>query len=242
MLTTLLLGLSLCSLVARVFPTEDSVQTNGTKGPMETIVIQRELNWGNMESRLANVESRLVNVESGIADLKSLISKLIGSGNGGNASQQVGGSKGENVVEDKDNVAAAKRDCTNAEDCFSVFREMKSWNEARRSCQAMGEDLATLSSLAETRSLQKNLLEMNIASVWLGSKKGRTDGKNPGNWKWITGVQVPTDGTLGKWGGSARATKAAGCMIVHHSRKIYDHDFCRQTCTNKNPYVCSKKK
>merc|ERR1711872_1013314 len=85
MSTTLLLGLSLCSMVARVFPTENSgVHTNGTKRPMETIVIQRELNWGSMESRLANMESR-------IADLKSLVMKLVGSENSGNASQLVGG-------------------------------------------------------------------------------------------------------------------------------------------------------
>merc|ERR1712087_822568 len=234
MSTTLLLGLSLCSMVARVFPTEDSVQTNGTKGPMETIVIQRELNWGNMESRLANVES-------GIADLKSLILKLIGSGNGGNASQPVGGSKGENVVEDKDNVAATKRDCTNAEDCFSVFGEENCWECARRRCQALGEDLATLSSVAETRSLQKYLKKIGRSTVWVGSKKGKTDGKNPGNWKWITGEPVPTDGTVGKVADSAAHIKMAGCLIIHdeESARGY-HDFCRYSCDRSFAYVCSK--
>merc|ERR1711962_893359 len=141
MSTTLLLGLSLCSMAARVFPTEDSVQTNGTKRPMETIVIQREVDWGNADSRIANVESEMKRVEAGmadvesevkagIADLESLISKLVGSGNGGNASQLVGGSKetgskGDNGNQDKDNVAASKRDCTNAENCFSVFTVKK---------------------------------------------------------------------------------------------------------------------
>jgi len=251
MSNTLLLGLSLCGMVARVFPTEDSVQTNGTKGPMETIVIQRELNWGNMESRLANVESRLANVESrlanvesGIADLKSLILKLVGSENGVNASQPVGGSKGDNVVEDKDNVAAVRRDCTNAEDCFSVFEERKTWEDARRSCQALGGDLATLSSVAETRSLQKYLTKIRISTstgtLWVGAKKGKTDGKNLGNWKWITGEPVPTDGTVGQ----VARDEPAGCLVIHDEESALGnfHDFWVNPCYRKKPYVCSKTK
>jgi len=260
MSNTLLLGLSLCSMVARVFPTEDSVQTNGTKRPMETIVIQREVDWGNADSRIANVESEMKRVEAGmadvesevkagIADLKSLISKLVGSGNGGNASQLVGGSKetgskGDNGNQDKDNVAATKRDCTNAENCFSVFTVKKTWDDARRSCQAMGEDLATLNSLAETRSLQKYLQQTTYRgkpkgnALWIGSKKGKTK-MGPGHWKWITGEPIPIDGTVGKWERYHATLSEAGCLIIHDQA---DHDICRHGCGEDLFYVCSKKK
>merc|ERR1711872_960809 len=223
MLTTLLLGLSLCSMVASC----------GTESRIAKV-----------ESEIKEVKAGIAEVKSGIADLKSLISKLAGSGNGDNASlQEKGHCQG-----------ACQRNashCTDGGVCFYVFEEEKTWEEARRICQGLGEDLATFSSLAETKSLQEYLKKIkssdeyltkkSAGAFWIGSKKEKTDGRNPGNWKWITGEPVPTDGTVGKWNGDSARAKGAYCMIVHNKSK-YDYDFCNFQCSDKLSYVCSKTK
>merc|ERR1712180_352649 len=129
---------------------------------MQTIVVQSKLDFGNIESRMSNLEAGVAEVKSGVADMKSLFAKFVGNANGGNGSLTVGGNnKTSNNIE---NEIEKKKSCTNEASCYQAFgaelsshgsigasygailKGAKTWKQARKACQAIGEDLVTIAS------------------------------------------------------------------------------------------------
>ena len=166
----------------------------------------------------------------------------------GNVSgEQISGNETRNNIVDKDEKSSAnkKNYDTNR---FYVSLVMDSWEGARKRCQAMGEDLATISSIAELRSL-KEYLKKRFPKIpyWIGAKK--TDLKIPGNWKWITGEPIPTNGEVGNWSlgdlnriYDTRYIKSR-CLLIHNQPIQYPNlDLSSRSCyTDDLPFVCSMK-
>merc|ERR1711962_601313 len=242
-------GLSLCSMIARVIPNEDTGVRNRTKQSMQTIVVQSKLDFGNIESRMSTLEAGVAEVKSGVAevnsavaDMKSLLAKLVENANGGNGSLTVGGNnKTNNNIDDKIDTEIKKKlkkDCTNGASCYhAVVEEKKSWDEARRSCQAMGQDLLTITSSEEQKNLMKYLYKTfpKEYSFWIGSKSRSEQSKR----EWITGEPIATDSTF-IWNGDSKSPARQKCLAIHHNG-YETKGFCGHYCYEKNPYVCTKK-
>jgi len=254
----LLGGLILFSMFTRVVPTDDSEERrNRTKPPMQTIVVQSELDLGVIDSRLSTLESGISKLDSKMSNLESLIAKSFGNANGGIGSQNIGRNNGtsnniDNVIakdkvkdKDKNNqMNCASVNCADIDDFYTVFLDQaKSWDEARKSCQEKGTDLVTMTSYAEQWCLGEYLrLEMYPGDFfWIGGTKHR----NPGNkWKWITGEPIEKGSFVwvaGTWG-------QYGCLGIRPTIGRRDTlGFLESPCNNdkeytvNHGYVCSKK-
>jgi len=174
--------------------------------------------------------------------------------NGGNGSQQLGGNNetsnndDDNDDDDDNDNVDDKEKSTDAVDRFFVIKEKKSWKEARRSCQALGGDLVTLASREDQQNLMEYLKKTmpKERTFWIGSKKGKTSGEGPGNWKWINGDRTtnPDDESFA-WGHtlSSQAAKKyqadAGCLTIHPKDKRFG--FCASSCSTSLPAACEKK-
>jgi hypothetical protein len=71
--------------------------------------------------------------------------------------------------------------------CYSVFRNSASWEEAKLQCEKMGGHLATISS-AEENAFIGSLLgtDETVPSYWLGGYRSLS-GEN--GWQWVTGEE-----------------------------------------------------
>jgi len=257
-------GLSLCSMIARVIPTEDTGVRNRTKQPMQTIVVQSKLDFGNIESRMSNLEAGVAEVKSGVgevnsavADMKSLFAKFVGNANGGNGSLTVGGNnKTSNNIE---NEIEKKKSCTNEASCYQAFgvelsshgsygailKGAKDWDQAREACQAIGEDLVTIASYEEQLNLRrylKNTFPGAYIRFWIGSKKEEGNPKGRFNWRWINGE--PVDNNLFFELG-AREQYKYGCLSMSIWDKLTsreeDFSLSDDNCGNFNAYICTRK-
>jgi len=257
----LLGGLILFSMFTRVVPTDDSEERrNRTKPPMQTIVVQSELDLGVIDSRLSTLESGISKLDSKMSNLESLIAKSFGNANGGIGSQNIGRNNGtsnniDNVIakdkvkdKDKNNqMNCASVNCADIDDFYTVFLDQaKSWDEARKSCQEKGTDLVTMTSYAEQWCLGEYLrLEMYPGDFfWVG---GRRYDKDKGyKWEWITGEPIEKgpfvwlddswdrDGCLG-----IRPTLSRDALFGFTG--LHQCDRMNKEYTKNHGYVCSKK-
>jgi len=188
--------------------------------------------------------------------LPAVCEKFVGDGD--NGSQQLGGNNeisnnidndndddddddNENDADDND-----KEKSTDGVDRFFVIKEEKSWEEARRSCQALGGDLATLASREDQQNLMEYLRKTmpGVETFWIGSKKGKTSGEGPGNWKWINEDRTtnPDDESFA-WDHSKsqqlanKNQQGAGCMKIHPNGGIC----ITGNCSASWPAACEKK-
>jgi len=256
-------GLSLCSMIVRVIPTEETgVDRNRTKQPMQTIIVQSKLDFGSIESRLLkSVESRISNLESevksgvaevksgmnsAVADMKSLFAKFVGNANGGNGSLTVGRNKTSNNVEVANEIEK-KKSCANEDSCYQVFGKKKGekerrWEDARRACRALGEDLVTIASPEEQINLVrhlKNTFPDSHITFWIGSKKGKGHPRGRFNWRWITGEPVSNDLF---WNRVFMHEYDAACLNLKIWPEVSDGGVLySEDCIYSNPYLCTKK-
>jgi len=263
-------GLSLCSMIARVIPTEDTGLRNRTKQPMQTIVVQSKLDFGNIESRMSNLEAGVAEVKSGVgevnsavADMKSLFAKFVGNANGGNGSLTVGGNnKTSNNIE---NEIEKKKSCTNEASCYQAFgaelsshgsigasygailKGAKTWKQARKACQAIGEDLVTIASYEEQLNLRrylKNTFPGAYIEFWIGSKKEEGNPKERFHWRWINGE--PVDNNL-FFGRGVRDEYKARCLTMtiwqttEGTGRGVDFLLVDSECYYYKAYICTRK-
>jgi len=73
---------------------------------------------------------------------------------------------------------------------FKIFREDISWHEAKQRCEAMGGRLAVVKD-SETREFLQQL--KGGQRLWLGA----TDEHSEGDWRWLDGSAVESDGWAG---------------------------------------------
>ncbi len=73
---------------------------------------------------------------------------------------------------------------------FKIFREDIPWHEAKQRCEAMGGRLAVVKD-SETRDFLQQL--KGGQRLWLGA----TDEHSEGDWRWIDGSAVESDGWAG---------------------------------------------
>lgn len=66
---------------------------------------------------------------------------------------------------------------------YKVFREARSWDEAKTYCESLGGHLATVTSAAEDAVLYSYLIRNGGHDCYLGA----TDAQTEGVWKWVTG-------------------------------------------------------
>merc|ERR1711962_1374777 len=260
-------GLSLCSMIVRVVPTEETgVDRNRTKQPMQTIIVQSKLDFGSIESRLRSVESRISNLESevksgvaevksgmnsAVTDMKSLFAKFVGNANGGNGSLTVGGNnKTSNTIEASCYQAFGAELSSHGSIGASygaILKGAKTWKQARKACQAIGEDLVTIASYEEQLNLRrylKNTFPGAYIEFWIGSKKEEGNPKERFHWRWINGE--PVDNNL-FFGRGVRDEYKARCLTMtiwqttEGTGRGVDFLLVDSECYYYKAYICTRK-
>ncbi|XP_042867308.1 CD209 antigen-like isoform X2 [Penaeus japonicus] len=100
------------------------------------------------------------------------------------------------------------------------------WEDARLFCQEMGGDLAVFrdaNAYADAVGYIKDIISIPSAKVWLGGNDLIVEGE----WKWITGVDMPRG--IPFWGIYNNAPEPNGgvgenCAILHGSYGLEIHD------------------
>ena len=72
---------------------------------------------------------------------------------------------------------------------YQVFRHKRTWDEAKRLCEAMGGHLVCITSEGEQEFVLSQLLQLPhlpYSACWLGG----TDRDTPGHWRWVTGEEL----------------------------------------------------
>merc|ERR1711962_54838 len=239
----LFLGLYLCSMFARVIPTEASGDRSNQT------VVQSKLVLSNIKSHLTNLEWGL---KSGMSDVKSQISKL--ESLIANVSQLLGGNN-----ETSNNIDnAVGDDEKDLVDRVFVIEEAERWKGGRKTCQKSGGDLVTLASLAEQRKLREYLIRTmpRERAFFVGAIKRKVSEEGPGNWKWINGDGM-TDPESFKWAALANGKPAPkfldrrrrdhSCLAILPKAPYFRYDdfphwgFHPYYCRHPLPLVCAKK-
>ncbi|NWI92018.1 REG4 protein, partial [Pitta sordida] len=114
--------------------------------------------------------------------------------------------------------------------CFKYFRDLRTWDEAERQCQAIqeGAHLAWVEEHQEAVTLQKTIsYYQRVRSVWLGlrySEESRA-------WQWVHGHKYSADSGL-----SGNGAEGGNCSLLTHQSSF--SRWSSAECTQKHPYVC----
>ncbi|NXE94196.1 REG4 protein, partial [Menura novaehollandiae] len=114
--------------------------------------------------------------------------------------------------------------------CFKYFRDLRTWHEAERQCQAVqdGAHLAWVEEKNEADTLRKAIsYYQRVQSVWIGlqhSKEGQ-------GWEWTSGNNY--SGASGLPGNGARGGSCA--LLTHESSFSL---WSSANCSQKRHYIC----
>ena len=121
---------------------------------------------------------------------------------------------------------------------YTVVTTGKSWDDAKKSCEAMGSKLTSLTAIGEQKRLAEFLkltYPSKTVAFWVGSKA--TDaGKD---WKWVTGEALNKD-TPFLWNDADKTQQAGRCLaFVIGAKPGFAGG---QPCTNLFCYICERQK
>ena len=117
---------------------------------------------------------------------------------------------------------------------YALVQEGQPWAQARESCQAMGGDLATMTSISTQRRLMEFVAKRFTRDFWIGAE-GRQ-----GAWKWVSGE--PVSDAL-KWTDESHP-EPTGCFVLHggsdYTGAFADKypGFTWHPCSGVRPYLC----
>lgn len=130
---------------------------------------------------------------------------------------------------------------------YNFYKSLKTWDDARTSCESKGMKLATVNSKWEQEQVDR--ITPGNDEAWLGG----TDSDQEGEWKWIDGSPV----TFTKWmslsstSGKTFGSSGTGFDCIVNTRKsfnfaghlvVLDEDYWRDdtTCTQRKGFVCQE--
>ena len=114
-------------------------------------------------------------------------------------------------------------------DCYKVFSERKSWPEAKRSCEGVDADLASITSEQINSFVTDLVIESGVESPWIGGKLKRAENCV---FEWIDGAPF----AFTKWDRDQpnECIPSVGCIEIVNGKW---HDF---TCNFQRAFVCKK--
>ncbi|KFQ38810.1 Regenerating islet-derived protein 4, partial [Mesitornis unicolor] len=114
--------------------------------------------------------------------------------------------------------------------CFRYFRELRTWDEAERQCQAnhASAHLAWVEEPKEAATLQRVVsYYQRVQPVWLGLRYGHENRA----WQWSSGDEYSTTSGLVR-NGAQRGTCG---MLTHHSNFAL---WSSTDCAQRHHYIC----
>ncbi|NWI59610.1 REG4 protein, partial [Calyptomena viridis] len=114
--------------------------------------------------------------------------------------------------------------------CFKYFRDLQTWDEAERQCQAIqdGAHLAWVEEHQEAVVLRNTIsYYQRVRSVWLGLRYSEENQA----WQWIRGDKYNVNSGI-----SGNGAKGGNCSILTHQSSF--SRWSSADCTQKHHYIC----
>ncbi|NXM71507.1 REG4 protein, partial [Serilophus lunatus] len=114
--------------------------------------------------------------------------------------------------------------------CFKYFRELRTWDDAERQCQAVqdGARLAWVEEHQEALTLQRSIsYYQRVQSVWLGLRYN----EESQGWQWASGDKYSVASGL-----SGNGAHGGRCSLLTHQSSF--SRWSSADCNQKHHYIC----